>query len=157
MRNLVRIATLAALLAIPRTAAADCTNDNECSGGPLRIMFVIDASSDLLNTAAGPAPMGMSAWDHLRAVLALDDAPPGDDSIFAAEVDGNIVISQIAHVGLISFGSTGQEVRVVDYGPCTRDNLEWALDPASSCAAPGCTNPWGGPPIDWLFVDGSTI
>ncbi|HWB80423.1 MAG TPA: hypothetical protein VG755_35910, partial [Nannocystaceae bacterium] len=34
---------------------------------------------------------------------------------------------------------------------------EWALDPLSSCAAPGCTNAWGGPPIEWTFVDGSTI
>ena len=158
MRNLARISALVAVLALPRAAAADCVPPNDaCSGGPLRIMFVIDGSSDLLNTAAGAAPMGTSAWDHLRAVLALDDAPPGDDSIFAAEVDGNIVISQIAHVGLIAFGSMGQEVRVVDYGPCTRDNLEWALDPTSSCAAPGCTNPWSGPPIEWTFVDGSTI
>ena len=48
-------------------------------------------------------------------------------------------------------------VRVLDYGPCSRDNLEWALDPQTSCAAPGCSDPWGGPPIEWTFVDGSEV
>jgi hypothetical protein len=157
MRTLACLALLAATLALPSSAHADCTNDNDCSGGPVRVMFVIDASSDLLNGPMGPAAMGQSPWDHLRAVLALDDAPPGDDSIWAAQVDNGVVVSQIAHVGLIAFGSAGQEVRVVDYGPCTRANVEWAMDPRSSCAAPGCTDPWGGPPIDWTFVDGRTI
>jgi MYXO-CTERM domain-containing protein len=35
------------------------------------------------------------------------------------------------------------------------DNFVWALDPNSSCEEPGCSDPWGGPPITWTFKDGS--
>jgi MYXO-CTERM domain-containing protein len=149
-------ATVAALGGA-RAANADCTNAPTCPGGPVRIMFVVDASSDRLNDGAAAAGMGDSDWDRMRDVLAVDDGAPGDDSIFSAVVDtpSDIVISQIAHVGLIAFGNAVQEVRVLDYGPCSRDNLEWALDPRTSCVAPGCTDPWAGPPITWTSIDGS--
>jgi MYXO-CTERM domain-containing protein len=159
MRTKLSIAcALAAALGGGRLAHAECTSPPVCSGGPVRIMFVVDAASDLLNGPSGPAAMGDSQWDRMRDVLAVDGGP-NDDSIFSAVVDmpSDIVISQIAHVGLIAYGSADQEVRVLDYGPCSRDNLEWALDPRSSCATPGCTDPWGGPPITWTSVDGSEV
>ncbi len=150
-------ATVAALGGA-RLASADCTNAPSCPGGPVRIMFVVDASSDRLNDGDGAAAMGQSDWDHMRDVLSVDDGPM-DDSIFSAVVDtpSGIVISQIAHVGLITYGNAVQEVRVLDYVPCARDNLEWALDPRTSCVAPNCTDPWAGPPITWSSVDGSEV
>ena len=66
----------------------------------------------------------------------------------------------MVHFGLIVFGNDspalGEPKRVVDYGPCTEPNVDWALDPQTSCGA-GCSDPWGGPPITWTFQDGSTI
>lgn len=150
---------IVAALGGARVASADCTNTPTCPGGPVRIMFVVDASSERLNTGGEPAGEGGSDWDRMRAVLAVNEAPQFLDSIFSAEVDGpsGIVLSQIAHVGLIAFGNVGDTVRVLDYGPCSRDNLEWALDPRTSCVAPGCTDPWGGPPIEWTSIDGSEV
>jgi cysteine-rich repeat protein len=34
-----------------------------------------------------------------------------------------------------------------------RDNIAWAMDPKTSCEAPGCTNPYGGAPLKWTFKD----
>ena len=159
MKTLPFAIAVAAFLGGARLVHAECSGTPACTGGPVRIMFVVDASSDLLNDGTTVATMGTSDWDLMRDVIAVDDGPPGDDSIFSAVVDtaNDIVISQIAHVGLIAFGDPGQEVRVIDYAPCARDNLEWALDPRTSCAAPGCTDPWSGPPIEWTFVDGSDV
>ena len=61
------------------------------------------------------------------------------------------------YFGVSVFGSAGEEKRVVDYGQCRRDNIAWALNPASSCVAPGCVDPYAAPSIQWTFQDGSMI
>ena len=126
----------------------------ECTGGLPRIMIVLDASSSMLNEgnpldapnyAAGA--MGMTGWDQAR------DALSGDSSIFDVLVPGvnNQPVEDLVHLGLITFGTEGDQSLIVDYGPCMKDNFGWALDPNTSCGA-GCADPWGGPPIIWSPV-----
>jgi len=154
MRTLAIGLGLGGLVLAARPAAAACADTSSCSGGPVRVMIVLDGSSAMLNAGDVPAAANASEWDQARRVLAGDV-----DSIYDAQVDTplDVVLSQIAHVGVVTFGDPGQEVRVIDYAPCSRPNVEWALDPNTSCDAPGCTDPWGGPPITWTFKDGSTI
>lgn len=120
-----------------------------------RAMFLIDASSSMLNVESQFAPPGAGGWDHLR------DALTGSGSIFAHPVmnDPGRRVEDLAYIGLAVFGGDvpSEEKIVVDYGPCLADNVGWALDPANSCAQPGCGDPWGGPPISWTFQDGSLV
>ena len=61
----------------------------------------------------------------------------------------NVIVILLDDVGFgqtSTFGGLNNEERLlVQYGPCMRDNLAWALDPSTSCDAPGCTDPWGLP------------
>ena len=155
----IRLVISASLIAwaVPSTAEAACDGDQECNGGPARVMFIVDASSERLNDGATAATEGNSDWDMLRRVLA-DPA----SSVHDATVDGSgLVASQVVHMGVIAFGGTepapGEQKVMVDYGPCTQERVDWAMDPRTSCADPGCADPWSGPPIAWTFVDGSTI
>ncbi len=128
----------------------------ECTSGLPRIMVILDASSSMLNVGNAAGPMGQTGWDQARDALA------GANSIFDVEV-GTIMrpVEDLVHLGLISFGhnqtsdpnpdNVGEEKVLVDYGPCMKDNFDWALNPETSCEAPGCTDPWGGPPITWTF------
>jgi MYXO-CTERM domain-containing protein len=126
----------------------------ECVGGLPRVMILLDASSSMLNInngsiAGGP---GQTGWDQAREALA------GDNSLFDVDV-GVGTAEDISHLGLAVFGhnapAPGEQKLLVDYGPCMKDNFGWALDPNSSCVAPGCTDPWAGPPITWTFQDGT--
>ncbi|WP_434422382.1 hypothetical protein [Nannocystis pusilla] len=56
-------------------------------------------------------------------------------------------------VGAAVFGddAPAEQKLLVDYAPCRADVLDWALDPQTSCEAPGCVDPWGAPPITWTF------
>lgn len=125
----------------------------DCVGGLPRIMILLDASSSMLNfnggtMAGGP---GETGWDQARDALA------GADSLFDVEVD-TVAVEDLVHLGLAVFGhnvpAPGEQEILVDYGPCMRDNIAWALDPETSCELPGCDDPWGGPPITWTFADG---
>jgi hypothetical protein len=120
-------------------------------------MFVVDASSDQLNNGNEAGTEGTTDWDMMRRVLADPVSSVYDAS---ADVTG-IVASQVTHVGMIALGESDPEPAnarlLLQYGPCTRPRVEWALDPRTSCAAGGCTDPWAGPPITWTFVDGSTV
>ena len=128
-----------------------------CTSGLPRIMIVLDASSSMLNVGNQAGPMGQTGWDQAR------DALSGANSIFDVEV-GTVMqpVEDLVHLGLIAFGhnqpkqgqvpdNVGEETVLVDYGPCMKDNFDWALDPNTSCEAPGCTDPWSGPPITWTF------
>ncbi|MCR9164921.1 MAG: MYXO-CTERM sorting domain-containing protein [bacterium] len=126
----------------------------ECTGGLPRIMVVRDASSSMLNTGNPLDPdnyvagaMGMTGWDQAR------DALSGDSSLFDVLVPGvnNQPVEDLVHLGLITFGTEGDQQLLVDYGPCMKDNFGWALDPNTTCG-PGCADPWGGPPIIWSPV-----
>ncbi|MDC0673323.1 MYXO-CTERM sorting domain-containing protein [Nannocystis radixulma] len=126
-----------------------------CSPGLPRIMVLLDASSSMLNVNNGTLAgmQGMTGWDQARDALA------GANSLFDQVVMGDQAVENLVHLGLAVFGynmpAPGEQKLLVDYGPCRKDNFAWALDPASSCEAPGCTDPWGGPPITWTFKDGS--
>lgn len=153
----IAAAALGVFVATPTTARAACNNDMACNGGPARVMFIVDASSDRLNDANGAAPEATSEWDIMRRVLADPVS-----SVYDATVDNRgVVASQVTHIGVIAFGDAapapGEQTVMVDYGPCTQERVDWALDPNTSCADPGCTDPWAGPPITWTFVDGSTV
>ncbi|MBV1859140.1 MAG: flagellar biosynthesis protein P, partial [Nannocystaceae bacterium] len=122
-----------------------------CLGQAPRIMVILDASSSMLNVdnpldpgASQAGAMGTTGWDTVRQVL-VD--PPSFFGIQPAGLDG-YTLEALAHVGLITFGSQGQQHLLTDYGPCVRQNFDWALDPDTSCGA-GCADPWGGPPIIW--------
>ena len=122
-----------------------------------RVMFLLDASSSMLNIMGGTqhAPQGLGGWDQLRDALA------GSGSIFAHAVmnEPGKRVEDLAHVGVAVFGHNlpAEEKIVVDYGLCQAQNVAWALDPATSCAAPGCVDPWGMPPITWTFKDGAEV
>jgi MYXO-CTERM domain-containing protein len=157
--NRVLGATLALVplvLLTPRRAEATCSGDAACSGGPARIMLILDASSPMLNVGGSAGSEGSTDWDQIREVLAATG-----ESLYDTEVEpAGPVASQVVHFGLIVFGddaSPGEQKIVVDYGPCTEPNLRWALDPWTSCDDPGCTDPWAGPPIEWTYKDGSQI
>jgi len=128
-----------------------------CSPGLPRIMVLLDASSSMLNINKGmlAGPMGGTGWDAARDALA------GANSLFDQVVMGDQAVENLVHLGLAVFGfntpAPGEQKLLVDYGPCMKDNFNWALDPQTSCEAPGCTDPWAGPPITWTFKDGSAI
>ncbi|MCA9698581.1 MAG: flagellar biosynthesis protein P, partial [Myxococcales bacterium] len=109
-----------------------------------------DASSSMLNVNGGSqfGSMGQTGWDQAREAIA------GDGSMLAADL-GDAAAEDAFLFGLAVFGHSGEEKLMFQYGPCARENLYWALDPANSCELPGCTDPWGGPPITWTFKDGS--
>lgn len=136
-------------------AEAACDGDTQCSGGPARIMLVLDASSDLLNDGNAAGSEGTTAWDVIRGVIAGDG-----DSLYDAPVEpSGPVASQVSHFGLAVIADTvdGSGRILVDYSPCSEPRVEWALDPLSSCVAPGCSDPWAGPAITWTYQDGSMI
>ena len=130
---------------------ADAQIGPPCLEQAPRIMVILDASSSMLNVqdplqpgATLPGAMGTTGWDIARRVLV--DAP----SFFGVQPTGpgGATLEELAHIGLMTFGSNGQQQLLTNYGPCTRANVDWALDPSTSCGA-GCGDPWGGPPIIW--------
>lgn len=130
----------------------------ECVGGMPRVMIVLDASSSMLNVDGGAAlSPGLHGWDQAREALA------GSDSIFDVVVQSGETIEDLTQLGLIVFGSVdedligGEERVLVNYGPCTKDNFAWALNPWNSCFSPGCEDAYGGPPIVWTPQNGSAV
>ena len=127
----------------------------ECIGGLPRVMVIMDASSSML---VGGAP-GESNWDKARYALAGNPAAPnaGDagyvQPIFDRTVDlgsTTVTIEDVVHIGLIGFNTAADQELMLQYAPCARDNIAWAMDPSTSCVAPGCTDPYSGTP-DWTF------
>ena len=140
---------------VPLVEPLEAAITGSCGQGLPRVMFLLDSSSSMLNVANKHAPQGVGGWEEVREALA------GWDSIFDHKVanDPDRRVEDLIHVGLSVFGfnAPAEEKVVVDYGPCQADNIRWALDPVSSCVAPGCVDPWGPPPIVWTFGDGSEI
>jgi|GEM_PF-943420 len=126
-----------------------------CTPGLPRIMVLLDASSSMLNINGGMthAPPGQGGWDQARDALA------GDNSLFDVILNNNNPVENLVHLGLAVFGhnAPAEEKLIVQYGPCRKDNFEWALDPLTSCEAPGCTDAYGKPKITWTFKDGSLV
>jgi hypothetical protein len=148
---------LSSLLLVEPEAEAACGQNDDCTGGPARIMLIVDASSPTLNVGTEAGEEGLTAWDVIREVVAGEG-----ETLFDAPVEPpGPVASQVTHFGLAVFGNAtpdpGEAEILVDYAPCSEPRVEWALDPRSSCIEPGCTDPWAGPPITWTFQDGSQI
>lgn len=116
-----------------------------CPAGLPRVMILLDASSSMINL---PAPR---RWDQARGALAGDMSM--FDLVFAMQP-----FSIQALAGLSVFGSNADEARLLlQYGACHQPNIAWALDPQSSCLAPGCADPDAPPPIKWTSQDGAQI
>ena len=128
----------------------DITVGAECSVRAPRIMVLLDGSSSMLNVSGADGvdvagAMGETPWDHARQALA------GTSSFLQSDVPSTGVerrLEDFAWVGLATYGSVGEARILADYGTCTRERFEWALDPQTSCGG-GCADPWGGPPIIW--------
>lgn len=118
-----------------------------------RVMFVIDGSSSMLNVDGVRAGPGLGAWDQVRAAIA------GDGSVLDAPAQVNLKLEMLMRAGVTVFGSAepAEQAVLVQYGSCAEDRIEWALDPASSCVAPGCVDPYAAPAIEWTFQDAALL
>lgn len=131
-----------------------------CTRGLPRILVIMDGSSSMI---AGDAP-GQTKWDKARFALAGNPAAPnpGDPGyvqpVFdrGVQVGGRqVAIEDVVHLGMVVFAGPQTQRSLVGFGPCMRDNFAWAMDPTTSCEAPGCNDPYAGYPIDWTFKNSS--
>ncbi|MCY1008869.1 hypothetical protein OV079_25590 [Nannocystis pusilla] len=125
-----------------------------CSPAMARAMVLLDASSSMLNINGGTqaGPMGATGWDQVRDALSGFSMPLFERPALASTRE------HFTLFGLAVFGhhepAPGEQKLLVDYGLCHRPQFDWALDPETSCEPPGCTDPWGGPPLTWTFKTG---
>lgn len=126
----------------------------ECTRGMPRVLVIMDGSSSMIE---GDAP-GETKWDKARFALAGNPAAPnaGDDGYVQPVFDRRIqvggrevAIEDVVHLGMVAFAGAETQVSMVGFGPCMRDNFAWAMDPRTSCEAPGCSDPYAGYPIEW--------
>lgn len=129
----------------------------ECIGGLPRVMIVMDASTSMM---AGVGP-GDSNWDKARYALAGNPSAknPSDPGYVrplfdrTVQVSGHAVaIEDVVHIGLMGFNERTTQKLMLQYAPCARDNIEWAMDPYTSCIAPGCTDPYNDPDTNLVFT-----
>jgi hypothetical protein len=130
----------------------------ECMRRLPRVLVIMDGSSSMIE---GDEP-GETKWDKARFALtgnptAPVPADPGYvEPVFSRtiSIDGReVAIEDVIHLGLMTFSTAEEQHLLVGFGPCMRDNFAWAMDPSTSCVAPGCTDPYGGYPITWTFQD----
>jgi cysteine-rich repeat protein len=133
----------------------------ECVGGLPRVMIIMDASSSML---AGVLP-GDSNWDKARYAIAGNrDAPnPGDPGYVTPLFDRTlqigshtVAIEDVVHIGLMGFSFANKQKLMLQYSPCSRDNIEWAMNPYTSCVAPGCADPYTDPDTGLTFTSVSS-
>jgi len=129
-----------------------------CTQKLARIMLVMDASSSMLEGA----PPGETKWDKARFALTGNPAAPNPNDPGYVEpvltrkltVGGReVAVEDVVHLGMVAFGGADEQKLIANFGPCMRDNLAWALDPKTSCEAPGCTDPYASAPLTWTFKD----
>jgi cysteine-rich repeat protein len=123
-----------------------------------RLMITMDASSSMMQGAG----VGETKWDKARYALSGNPrAPKPGDSGYVEPVltrkvhvgDRDIAIEDIVHLGMVAFGGKDQQVQMFGFGPCMRDNIAWAMDPATSCVAPSCSDAYGKAPLSWTYKD----
>jgi cysteine-rich repeat protein len=126
-----------------------------------RVLIVMDGSTSMI---VGNAP-GQTKWDKARFALTGNPAAPNPtDTGYVEpvltrkiEVGGRQVsIEDVVHLGLVAFAGEKEQKLMANFAPCMRDNFGWAMDPNTSCVAPGCTNPYGGYPLSWTFKNSDT-
>lgn len=133
----------------------------ECTRRLPRVLVIMDGSSSMI---AGSAP-GETKWDKARFALTGNPAAPNPadpgyvEPVFSRTIgiDGReVAIEDVIHLGLMTFSTAEEQHLLVGFGPCMRDNFAWAMDPMTSCKAPGCTDPYAGYPLTWTFQDSAT-
>jgi cysteine-rich repeat protein len=126
-----------------------------------RVMITMDASTSMI---VGDAP-GETKWDKARFALTGNPAAPNPGDAGYVEpvltrkiqVGGReVAIEDVVHLGLVAFAGEKDQKLMAGFAPCMRDNIAWAMDPKTSCVAPGCTDPYGGPPLTWTFKNSDT-
>ncbi|WP_434419963.1 hypothetical protein [Nannocystis pusilla] len=121
----------------------------DCRPAYPRIMFLIDGSSSMLNVMGDSVhgAMGETPWDLLWdggiTEAMYKGTPPLGDGMYSIE--------RWAIVGGAVFGgdAPAEQKLIVDYAPCRHHSIRDAIYPVTACVAPGCDDPWGGPPISW--------
>jgi cysteine-rich repeat protein len=122
-------------------------------------MITMDVSSSMLQ---GGSESGATKWDKARFALSGNPrAPnPGDqgyvEPVLTRKVrvhDRDIAIEDIVHLGMVAFAGPDEQQQLFGFGPCMRDNIAWAMDPQTSCVAPGCSDPYGRAPHAWTYKD----
>ncbi|MET0390506.1 MAG: VWA domain-containing protein [Polyangiales bacterium] len=123
-----------------------------------RVLITMDASTSMLE---GSQP-GATKWDKARFALSGNPAAPKPtdpgyvEPVLTHTVSLNgrdVAIEDLVHLGMVAFAGAEQQQLMFGFGPCMRDNIAWAMDPATSCVAPGCSDPYGGGPLSWTFKD----
>ncbi|EDM77948.1 hypothetical protein PPSIR1_01974 [Plesiocystis pacifica SIR-1] len=127
-----------------------------CAGGQPRYMILLDASSTMLNVPGSlndpitAGELGETPWDMVRAGLV------GPEGLFEGALEMADVV-ELGTYGLAVYGdelpAPGEQQLLLQYSRCPHPNFDWALNPHTSCAEPGCADPWAGPPITWTPVD----
>ncbi|MDH5670541.1 MAG: VWA domain-containing protein [Myxococcales bacterium] len=134
----------------------------ECTAGLPRVLLIMDGSSSMID---GTAP-GTTKWDKARFALtgnpqAPNPSDPGYvEPIFSRQLDldgRTVAIEDVVHLGLMTFSDADTQVLLAGFAPCMRDNFAWAMDPATSCVAPGCSDPYAGFPIEWSFQSSENL
>jgi hypothetical protein len=101
----------------------------------------------MLNVGGVAGGPDETPWDQARAAL--------DAMLDAWEPPMGYVVEDVSFIGLIVFGhdqpAPGEQRVVFDRWGCPDWAFTVALRPTSSCIAPGCVDPYAGPPIDWTF------
>ncbi len=117
-----------------------------------RVMLIVDGSSAMLNVDGVKAGPGLGPWDQVREALA------GPAGLLDAALEFS-TIEDVHVLGLATFGGAepAEEAVLVQYAACPGERVAWALDPASSCVAPGCLDPYAAAPIQWTFQDGALL
>lgn len=123
-----------------------------------RVMITMDGSSSMLQGSA----LGETKWDKARYALSGNPAAPhvGDPGFVepvltrTLPVNGrDVAIEDVVHLGMVVFAGIDEQRELFGFGPCMRDNIAWAMDPATSCVAPTCTDAYAGAPQTWTFRD----
>jgi MYXO-CTERM domain-containing protein len=121
-----------------------------------RLMITMDASSSMLVGKKA----GETKWDKARYALSGNPAAPnpGDPGYVEPVLthklkvnDKDVAIEDLVHIGMVAFAGGGEQQLMFDFGPCMRDNIAWAMDPMTSCVAPGCKDAYGGSPLMWTL------
>jgi MYXO-CTERM domain-containing protein len=123
-----------------------------------RMLVVMDASTSMLT---GTTP-GATKWDKARFALAGNpNAPNPSDPGYVEPVltrkltigGRDVAIEDVVHIGLTAFAGPNDQQLMANFGPCMRDNIAWAMNPSTSCVAPGCSDPYAGTGVSWTFKD----
>ncbi|MFY0535659.1 hypothetical protein [Nannocystis pusilla] len=111
----------------------------DCRPAYPRIMFLIDASSSMLNVMGDSVhgAEGETRWDLLRTGALAEAMYKGTPPL----LEGMLSIEEWAIVGGAVFGgdAPAEQKLIVDYAPCRHHSIGAATDPATACVAPGAS------------------